>query len=136
LIPSASRTKTDKIRAARRRKEQDRLVKERKEKFNDLRFRVQHEGQENGPDDDEYEEDVSDLDSEEINKLNHQLEAGSDATQIADVEDQELDRREVGEQNFYKENIFNKEDFYLYRGIINMFAQNYEKALADLEQSS
>jgi hypothetical protein len=40
LIPSASRTKTDKIRAARRRKEQDRLVKERKEKFNDLRFRV------------------------------------------------------------------------------------------------
>lgn len=97
---------------------------------------MQHEGQENGPDDDEYEEDVSDLDSEEINKLNHQLEAGSDATQIADVEDQELDRREVGEQNFYKENIFNKEDFYLYRGIINMFAQNYEKALADLDQSS
>jgi hypothetical protein len=62
------------------------------------------------------------LDSEEINKLNHQLEAGSDATQIADVEDVELDKKEVAEQNFYKENIFNKEDFYLYRGIINMYA--------------
>lgn len=135
MIPSASRTKTDKIRAVRRRKEQDRLVKERKEKYNDLRFRVQHEDG-NGPEEEEYEEDVSDLDSEEINKLNHQLEAGSDATQIADVENVELDKKEVAEQNFYKENIFNREDFYLYRGIINMFAQNYEKALADLEQSS
>ena len=72
MIPSASRTKTDKIRAVRRRKEHDRLVKERKEKFNDLRFRVQHEGGENGPnEEEEYEEDISDLDSEEINKLNH-----------------------------------------------------------------
>lgn len=79
MIPSASRTKTDKIRAARRRKEQERLVKEKKEKFNDLRFRVQHEDG-NIPEEEDYDEDVSDLDSEEINKLNHQLEAGSDAT--------------------------------------------------------
>jgi hypothetical protein len=41
MIPSANRTKTDKIRAIRRRKEQDRFMKEGKEKRNDLRFRVQ-----------------------------------------------------------------------------------------------
>lgn len=41
MIPSANRTKTDKIRAIRRRKEQDRRMREGKEKRNDLRFRVQ-----------------------------------------------------------------------------------------------
>ena len=41
MIPSAQRTKTDKIRAIRRRKEQDRLVNNGKSKRNDLRFRVQ-----------------------------------------------------------------------------------------------
>lgn len=41
LIPSAHRTKTDKIRVSRRRKEQDRLVKEGKMKRNDLRYRVE-----------------------------------------------------------------------------------------------
>ena len=40
MIPSAQRTKTDKIRAIRRRKEQDRAVKEGRAKRNDLRFRV------------------------------------------------------------------------------------------------
>lgn len=72
------------------------MVKERKQKFNDLRFRVQHEDGKS-PEEEDYEEDVSDLDSEQINKLNHQLEAGSDATQLADVEDAELDKKEVAE---------------------------------------
>jgi len=77
MIPSAHRTKTDKIRAIRRRKEQDRRMREGKEKRNDLRFRVQQ------PHDDEEEdefEDISDLDQDDIIKLNKQLEAGSNAT--------------------------------------------------------
>jgi hypothetical protein len=72
MIPSANRTKTDKIRAIRRRKEQDHRMKEGKEKRNDLRFRVQ---QSEEPDDDY--EDISELDAEEIAKLNKQLEEGS-----------------------------------------------------------
>lgn len=122
MIPSANRTKTDKIRAARRRKEQDRYVREGKQKRNDLRFRVHREGSE-GPEDEEDYEDISDLDQDEISRLNHQLEQGSNATQNADIEDAELDRFEAGDQNFYKENIFNKEDYFLYRGIINIYAQ-------------
>lgn len=58
MIPSAHRTKTDKIRAIRRRKEQDRLVKEGKAKRNDLRFRVHQSADE----EEEDYEDLSDLD--------------------------------------------------------------------------
>jgi len=58
MIPSAHRTKTDKIRAIRRRKEQDRHVKEGKVKKNDLRFRVH---QQDNEEEEEYE-DLSDLD--------------------------------------------------------------------------
>lgn len=57
----------------RRRKEQDRYVREGKQKRNDLRFRVHHEGQDpnhRDEDEDDYE-DVSDLDQEEIMRLNH-----------------------------------------------------------------
>jgi tetratricopeptide (TPR) repeat protein len=66
LIPSANRTKTDKIRAARRRKEQDRLVKDGKSKRNDLRFRVHHEGGDPVDQDEDDYEDISDLDQDEI----------------------------------------------------------------------
>jgi len=66
MIPSAHRTKTDKIRAIRRRKEQDRLVRDGRAKRNDLRFRV-HQSAE---DDEEEYEDLSDLDETELEKLN------------------------------------------------------------------
>lgn len=56
----------------RRRKEQDRYVREGKMKRNDLRFRVHHEGQQPQDHEDEEEyEDISDLDQEEIMRLNH-----------------------------------------------------------------
>ena len=57
----------DKIRAIRRRKEQDRAYKDGKSKRNDLRFRVQQP-----PDQEEQDEfeDISDLDPDEIIKLN------------------------------------------------------------------
>ena len=78
-------------------------------------------------------EDISDLDDAEIEKLNRQLEAGSTATQGADVSDEEADQKEAEDANYYKENIFNKEDYYLYRGIFNIYANEPEKALSDLE---
>ena len=133
MIPSAQRTKVDKIRAIRRRKEQDRAYKDGKSKRNDLRFRVQQP-----PDQEEQDEfeDISDLDPDEIIKLNRQLEAGSNASQGADKSDDEADAKEAEEANYYKENIFNKEDYYLYRGVMNIYAGEYEKAIGDFDQSS
>ena len=69
-------------------------------------------------------------------KLNRQLEAGSHASQGADRSDDQADQKEAEEANYYKENIFNKEDYYLYRGVMQIYAGEYEKAMADLEQSS
>lgn len=109
------------------------MVREGRIKRNDLRFRVQQQTQDD--DDDEFE-DLSDLDPDDINKLNKKLEAGSNATQSADMSDSEGDQKEAEEANYYKENIFNKEDYQLYRGIMNLYAGEFEKALVDLEQSS
>ena len=36
------------------------------------------------------------------------------------------------EANYYKENIFNKEDFYLYRGVLAIYSGEYEGAMEDL----
>ena len=38
--------------------------------------------------------------------------------------------------NYYKENIFNKEDYLLYRGVMHFYSGEYHKALSDLEASS
>lgn len=56
-----------------------------------MRHRVQ---QQDPPEEDEYE-DVSDLDDEEIARLNYQLEAGSNATQNADYENVDIDKKEA-----------------------------------------
>jgi hypothetical protein len=40
------------------------------------------------------------------------------------------------ETNYYKENIFNKEDYYLYRAVMYFYGGDYDRALADFEQSS
>lgn len=69
-------------------------------------------------------------------KLNRQIEAGSAASQGADRSDDAADTKEVEEANYYKENIFNKEDYYLYRGVMQIYAGEYEKAIADFDQSS
>ena len=97
-------------------------MREGKQKRNDLRFRVhREEGQPDDDVEDDYE-DISDLDTEEILRLNHQLEAGSNATQLADIENADLDAAEAADQNYYKENIFNKEDYFLYKGIIQIYS--------------
>lgn len=38
--------------------------------------------------------------------------------------------------NYYKENIFNKEDYLLYRAIMSFYSSDYTKSLSDFEQSS
>lgn len=40
---------------------------------------------------------------------------------------------EEEETNYYKENIFNKEDYYLYRAVMYFYAGDYERALSDFE---
>lgn len=40
------------------------------------------------------------------------------------------------ETNYYKENIFNKEDYYLYRAVNFFYSGEYEKSIQDFEQSS
>ena len=37
--------------------------------------------------------------------------------------------------NYYKENIFNKEDYYLFRSVMFFYAGEYEKSILDLESS-
>ena len=76
------------------------------------------------------------MDPDEIIKLNRQLEAGSNASQGADKSDDEADAKEAEEANYYIENIFNKEDYYLYRGVMQIYAGEYEKAIGDFDQSS
>jgi tetratricopeptide (TPR) repeat protein len=48
-------------------------------------------------------------------------------------DDEELKEEET---NYYKENIFNKEDYYLYRAVMYFYAGEYEKSICDFEQSS
>ena len=40
------------------------------------------------------------------------------------------------ETNYYKENIFNKEDYYLYRAVMFFYAGEFEKSIQDFESSS
>ena len=40
------------------------------------------------------------------------------------------------EPNYYKENIFNREDFFLFWGVINFYIGDYNKAISDFEQTS
>ena len=117
----------DKIRAIKRRKEQDKAQKEGSRR-NDLRFRVQQQNEEGEEDGDEYE-DISELDDAEIEKLNRKLERNEsdELDQQASSDDENDEASE--DANYYKENIFNKEDFYLYRGILHIYGEHYDKAI-------
>jgi tetratricopeptide (TPR) repeat protein len=57
---------------------------------------------------------------------------------LKDSESEQPKASEIEEEdmNYYKENIFNKEDYYLYRAVMYFYAGDYEKALADFEASS
>jgi hypothetical protein len=45
----------------------------------------------------------------------------------------EREEMEDEETNYYKENIFNKEDYYLFRAVMQYYGGEYEKALSDFE---
>lgn len=136
IIPSAHRTKMDKIRAIRRRKEQDRVQRDNPEagRKNDLRFRVQQQNDEGQDDGDDYE-DISDLDDREWEKLKR-LQARNDSDELDQGGSSDDEEEDSQDANYYKENIFNKEDFYLYRSVLYIYAQDYDKAVSDLEQCS
>lgn len=38
---------------------------------------------------------------------------------------------DIPKYNYYFENIFSVEDFYLYRGVINFYSGHYDKAIND-----
>jgi hypothetical protein len=49
----------------------------------------------------------------------------------------EIDELSVSdEQNYYKENIFNREDYYLFRAVMYFYSDEYEKAVSDFKQTS
>lgn len=137
IIPSAQRTKTDKIRAIRRRKEQDRAASKNGRggdggsslRKNDLRFRVAnpHDEDENG---DDYD-DLSELDEKEIERLNQKKKREEEASNATESKMEEEEKEE--ETNYYKENIFNKEDYYLYRAVMFFYCGEYDKSIQDFE---
>lgn len=49
----------------------------------------------------------------------------------------EIDEQSVTkEENYYKENIFNREDYFLYRAIMYFYVGEYDKAIADFDQTT
>lgn len=102
---------------------------------NDLRFRVQQQQQNEGQEEEEDFEDFSELDEREIEKLNRQLEQASRDI-LGEEASEQSSRLQEEETNYYKENIFNREDYYLYRAVMYFYAGDYERAISDFEQSS
>jgi len=99
IIPSATRTKVDKIRTVKK-------IREKRMRSNEM--------QDESIEDDEFEPD--DIDVEELGEI--------DENSVTD------------EANYYKENIFNKEDYYLFRGVMYFYSEDYEKAMTDFRQTS
>lgn len=77
-------------------------------------------------------EDLSDVDEAELDRLNRRNELDN-ISQATNQVEQDLEDEET---NYYKENIFNKEDFYLYRSVMYFYSGEYEKSLQDFESSS
>lgn len=49
----------------------------------------------------------------------------------------EIEEKEVADiNNYYRENIFNPEDYYLYRAVMYFYTEQYDKAIQDFEQTS
>lgn len=53
-----------------------------------------------------------------------------EASNFSKIEEEELKEEDT---NYYKENIFNKEDYYLYRAVMFFYAGEYEKSIVDFE---
>ena len=46
-----------------------------------------------------------------------------------------IEASKIEPYSYYKENIFQVEDFYLYRAIMNIYSSNFEQAIKDFEMS-
>jgi hypothetical protein len=75
--------------------------------------------------DNEYD-DISDIDEKELERLNKKKKHDDEVSVI--TESQAEDDKEE-ETNYYKENIFNKEDYYLYRAVMYFYSGDYEKSI-------
>lgn len=98
IIPSATRTKADKIKTLRQ-------IREKRLRTQDM-------------DDDSMDDEDYDLDVE--------------VEELGEIDEQSV----ADEQNYYKENIFNREDFCLFRGVMYFYNDEFDKAIADFKQTS
>ncbi len=102
---------------------------------NDLRFRVQGNDEEDG--DEEYD-DLTEM--EQMQAQEEEMKGESKAAKRAKDKrsNEESDDEEFNEDdtNYYKENIFNREDYYLFRSVMYFYGGEYEKSVQDLEQCS
>ncbi len=62
--------------------------------------------------------------------------AWEEASTMTEQAKMEAEEEKDEETNYYKENIFNKEDYYLYRAVMHFYSGDYEKSISDFEQSS
>ena len=82
------------------------------------------------------EEQISGIDESDIERI---ISKNIDEVSIAEskmVEAEEKIFIEEEEINYYKDNIFNKEDYFLYRAVIYFYLGDYEKSISDFDQSS
>jgi hypothetical protein len=100
VIPSAAKTKVDKIKAIKLRKEK---------KKNNGKGKIEDMKGKGGETDEDDEVPIMDSDEEAA------AQKGS--------EDDDADA------NYYKENIFNKEDYYLYRAMMLFYCGEFEKSI-------
>lgn len=98
IIPSANRTKADKIKTLRE-------IRERKLHSHEL-------------DDESMDEEEFDLDVQ--------------VEELGEIDEQSV----TDEANYYKENIFNREDYYLFRAVMYFYSEDFDKAVADFKQTS
>jgi len=73
---------------------------------------------------------LSEIDSKELERLERKAKADPDVPE----EDSVISKEE--ETNYYKENIFNKEDYYLYRAVMYFYSGEFDKAINDFEHCS
>ena len=85
------------------------------------------------------------MDEKELDKLNRELAQTSNDILVEETESEmpQAEKKVAGNEeeeedgaNYYKENIFNKEDYYLYRAVMYFYSGEYEKSINDFEHSS
>jgi len=75
---------------------------------------------------------LSEIDERELEKLEQANRRGIKFHWKSRARGLEEEKREE-DTNYYKENIFNKEDYYLYRAVMYFYAGDYDKSIGDFE---